>query len=322
MQQESFVTPNAFRGSDVERINQAVQAGARDGLRVVIPRRNTSADGKRDVWLLDSAILVQSNTVLELDNCHIKLSDRCRDNMIRSANCGLDITDIHPMHHIHIYGVGNVVLEGADRPRATGDSAKTLGKRTYGTDAGVEGQSQTGDWRNIGVLLASVEHFRIENLHIKDSHCWAISQEQCSRGFLHDIVFDTHVKNGDGIDFRNGCSLCFVDSISGTTSDDMVACTALNGSYMSPDSKYIYPMQPMGLTRAGDSGDIHDIVIRNIRKRGKHHAVICLATSPSVYNITIEEQLVPLSATTTYSHKERLALDGTKHVWEASATAL
>ncbi|MFA6546314.1 MAG: hypothetical protein WCS99_17990, partial [Limisphaerales bacterium] len=34
--------------------------------------------------------------------------------------------------------------------------------------------------------------------------------------------------------------------------------------------------------------DIHDIVIRNVTTSGRHHAVICLATSPSVYNITID----------------------------------
>ena len=34
--------------------------------------------------------------------------------------------------------------------------------------------------------------------------------------------------------------------------------------------------------------DIHNIIIRNIHTVGQHHGVICLATSPSVYNITIE----------------------------------
>lgn len=38
------------------------------------------------------------------------------------------------------------------------------------------------------------------------------------------------------------------------------------------------------------------------------------------YDITIEEQLVPLTADTTYSHKERLTFDGTHHVWEATTS--
>ena len=77
------VTPNAFQGADSERINQAIAAGAASGRRVVIPKTNHAADGPRDIWLLDSAILVQSGTTLDLENCRIKLSDRCRDNIIR-----------------------------------------------------------------------------------------------------------------------------------------------------------------------------------------------------------------------------------------------
>ncbi len=98
------ITPNSFQGTDVERINQAIQAASQKGLRVVIPQRNRKEGSNDNIWLLDSAILVRENTILELNNCHIKLSNRCRDNMIRSANCGLDITDIQPIKNIHIYG--------------------------------------------------------------------------------------------------------------------------------------------------------------------------------------------------------------------------
>jgi hypothetical protein len=108
------ISPNSFEGTDVERINRAIHHASSKGLRVVIPRRNKTQASDRDVWLLDSAILVQDNTILELNNCHIKLSDRCRDNMIRSANCGLGVANIRPMSQVHIYGVGNVLLEGAD----------------------------------------------------------------------------------------------------------------------------------------------------------------------------------------------------------------
>jgi len=65
------VTPNEFGGSDVERINQALQAAAGTGRRVVIPRRNEGVAGGRDLWLLDAAILVPGDTVLELNNCHL-----------------------------------------------------------------------------------------------------------------------------------------------------------------------------------------------------------------------------------------------------------
>ena len=64
MHEESFATPNAFQGSDVERINAAIRSAAGTGKRVVIPRRNHAGNGERDVWLLDSAILVQSDTIV------------------------------------------------------------------------------------------------------------------------------------------------------------------------------------------------------------------------------------------------------------------
>jgi hypothetical protein len=156
--------PNAYTGTDSERIEKAVAASAEFGGLVRIPSRRPDADSPRTHWLLDRAILLPSNTTLLLENSVLKLSDNCRDNFIRSANAGPGIAKVAPLENIFVVGVGNVRLEGADRPRATGDSGKRLGERTYGTDAGKDGESQTGDWRNIGVLFAKVKNFGIENL--------------------------------------------------------------------------------------------------------------------------------------------------------------
>ena len=233
-----FVTPNEFKGTDVERINQAIEVASASGKRVVIPRVNLSGQEKREIWLLDSAILLRSNTTLELDNCHIKLSDRCRDNLIRSANCGMGITEIKPMKNIHIRGIGRPVLEGADRPRATGGADKKLGTQTYGTDAGVAKESQFGDWRNIGVLLSFVEDFSVENIRIVDSHCLAISMERCAHGMLRDIdiassgfkvidgVRQTFL-NQDGVELVLGCHDIIITNITGYSGDDLVALCAI-----------------------------------------------------------------------------------------------
>ncbi|OIO98185.1 MAG: hypothetical protein COZ06_19715 [Armatimonadetes bacterium CG_4_10_14_3_um_filter_66_18] len=285
MPKPSFVTPNAFQGSDIERVNAAIRAAAGTGTRVVIPRRNHTADGERDVWLLDSAILVPSDTTLELDNCHLKLSDRCRDNMIRSANCGRGITEIEPVRDIHIRGIGNVLLEGADHPRATGDSAKTLGKQTYGTDAGVEGESQTGDWRNIGILLAFVEGFRIENLRIKDSHCWAISLERCAFGTVRDVHFESsgskmidgkreRILNQDGLDLRQGCHDLTVDGITGHTGDDLVALTDIVGRTGGVAGSDTSTMVSAPICREGGADDIRNVLLTNIRGHCAGHHVV------------------------------------------------
>jgi len=286
----SFVTPNDFSGSDVERINQALAAAAGTGLRVVVPRCNRAADGDRDVWLLDSAILIPGDSTLELDNCHLKLSDRCRDNMIRSANCGLGIADIQPLRGIHIIGRGNVLLEGADRPRATGDSGKTLGERTYGTDAGVDGESQTGDWRNIGILMAFVEDFSLEHLAMQDSHCWAISLERCAHGTLRDLSFASSgvktidgvkqtILNQDGVDLRMGCHDVLIENIAGYTGDDLIALTGIpraDSVAGGLGSTMVSSLCPRG----EGADDIRHIIIRNVRGycRGGHHIVRLLNT--------------------------------------------
>ena len=302
------ITPNDFDGSDSERINQAVALGAKTGTRVIIPHINENNGSPRDFWLLDSAILVHSNTLLELQNCRLKLSDASRDNFIRSANCGMGITDIKPMSNIHILGTGRPILEGADHPRSTGDSAKTLGKRTYGTDAGKEGKSQTGDWRNIGILMAYVNNFRIENIHIKNSHSWAISLERSAYGVLRDLDFaateyvtidgkSEKFLNQDGIDLRQGCHDIDINTVTGYTGDDLVALTNIVNDKMvagSPD--YIMVSKPNN--RGNGLDDIYNVSIRNVRghSRGGHHIVRLLNASGLKIHDVIIDGLIDTSA--------------------------
>jgi len=296
-----YISPNDFEGSDSERINRAIAAGAATGKQVVIPQHNRAKDGTRTLWLLDTAILVQSGTSLVLVNCHIKSSDRCRDNFIRSANCGLGITDIQPLTDIHITGAGNVLLEGADHPRATGDSAKMLGERTYGTDAGVSGESQTGDWRNIGILFAHVERFSIENLRIKDSHGWAISLERCAYGAVRNIDFastggkvidgDTEtILNQDGLDLRQGYHDITVDTLTGYTGDDLVALTNILGSGRTAGTSES-TMVSAATDRGHGQDDIRYVTLRNIRGycAGGHHIVRFLnASGLKIHDIILD----------------------------------
>ena len=216
-----MVNVNDFRGnSDSERIENAMRAIGADGIVVIPPRE---ADDGRTMWVIDRAILLPENTTVILQNCTIKLSDACRDNFFRSANCGLGIEDIRPISNIHIRGEGICTLLGADHPRATGDSSKVLARpcpktkedlckmadwipeerrsvdkitftdehyHSYGTDAGKVGESQYGDWRGIGILFANVERFSISNLRIVESHGWGVSCENCAYGRIEKLDFD------------------------------------------------------------------------------------------------------------------------------------
>ena len=218
-----MVNVNNYKGlTDNEIIENAIKNKQKDGI-VIIPPRENDIEPERDFWLLDRAILIPENTTVILQNCKIKLSDKCRDNFFRTANCGLGIAYPEKIQNIHIKGEGLCVLEGADHPRAVGDESKVLTcpcpyetedlcrladwipdedkksgnikfwdrhDRSYGTDSGNENESQYGDWRGIGILFANVEDFSIENIRIVDSHCWAISLEACSHGRLEKIDFD------------------------------------------------------------------------------------------------------------------------------------
>jgi hypothetical protein len=187
--------------------------------------------------------------------------------------------------------VGDVLLEGADRPRATGDSGKTLGEHTFGTDAGVEGESQAGDWRNIGILLAFVEDLSIRNLRLKDSHCWAISLERCAHGTVRDLDFASSgvktvdgaartILNQDGLDLRMGCHDILIENITGYSGDDLIALTAIPN----PDGA-AGGMRSTMVSSTRDRGerqdDIRNVIIRNVRGycRGGHHIVRLLNTS-------------------------------------------
>ncbi len=212
-----------LKRNDNEALDAAIAARGADGIVVVSAREN--ADG-RDFWLLDRAILLPANTTVILRNCKIKLSDQCRDNFFRSANCGLGIEENEQLTNIHIRGEGFAVLEGADHPRATGDGGKILKNPcpftvedickhadwvpaerktpaeitfadrhdcSYGTDTGKEGESQKGDWRGIGILFACVDHFSISGITVRESHGWAISLEACSFGTVEKIEFDARM---------------------------------------------------------------------------------------------------------------------------------
>lgn len=229
----NYYSPCDFTGSDTERIQQAVDAAAAgNGIARIFPKEDGSA------YMLDSAILLPSHVTVFLENCRIKLSDSCRDNIFRSSNCGLNCGTVEFLEDIHLIGVGKVILEGADRPRSSGDSGKILGERTFGSDTGKEGLPQKGGWQNIGVLLVKVKDFTLENFTVREPHCWSISLEYCSFGNVKNIHFEStgvrvidgvlwKILNQDGLDLRRGCHDITIESISGWTGDDLVALTAL-----------------------------------------------------------------------------------------------
>lgn len=212
--------------TDSETLEKMMEARGEDGIVVIGPRCSL-VEPERKYWLIDRAILIPENTTVVLQNATIKLSDSCRDNFFRTANCGLGIETPSEIHNVHLRGEGLCVLQGADRPRATGDGSKVLScpcpysegkpyeesdwlpkKRSaeeqkdflarhaisYGTDALRPEESHKGDWRGIGVLFANAVNFSVSGIKIVDPHGWSISLEACSYGRVENIEFDAKMR--------------------------------------------------------------------------------------------------------------------------------
>ncbi|QIH35566.1 glycosyl hydrolase family 28 protein [Sphingobacterium sp. DR205] len=236
--EETFISPNKYKtGSQSERIQKAIKEAKNTTGKVVIPKYDAVA--KKSVWLIDQAILLPSDFELELNNCTIKLSDKCRDNFIRSANAGLTIKDIVPLKNIRIIGKGNVLLEGADHPRATGDHNKTLSLnpngfgQSYGTDAGKPGVNQKGGWRNHAIILAYTDVFEVSGITLKDYHGHGLVLERCTNGKVSDMTFnvrqavtvdgvDKQILNQDGMGVRFGCKNILIANCKGKSGDDFI----------------------------------------------------------------------------------------------------
>ncbi|WP_339709866.1 glycosyl hydrolase family 28 protein [uncultured Kriegella sp.] len=303
------INPNQFEGTDVQRIQAAIDAANGTTNSIVIPARNANGT---NLWLLDSAILVPSNMTILLDNCTLQLSNNCRDNMFRSSNVGFGITDPMWNRNIHIIGIGDAYLKGATNPRATGDGHRqlTLDPETekkagnwrvsYGSDTGKEGIKQKGDWRNIMILMGYVDGFKLKNVTIEKPHAWAVSFERTSNAEISNIRFDcpekqivngkeVFVANRDGIDLRHGCKNFRIDNISGVTGDDFIALSTLGIYSENPEGGNINSTMVTSRTWHGPEDDTEQIFITNIVCKSSTRAVAIRANDvASINNVFID----------------------------------
>lgn len=281
---EGPITPNQFKGSDIERIQAAVNAAAGTTGTITIPGRNSNGT---NIWLIDSAILLPGNMTVILDNCTIQLSDRCRDNMFRSNNAGPGIENPVQLGNIHIIGQGNVLLKGAENPRSTGDGARTLAlnpdsaraagnwRVSYGSDAAFPDRNQKGDWRNIMILMAYVDGFTLKNVSIENAHAWAISFERTINADLSDIRFDCRerqvvngreifISNRDGIDLRHGCKNFRMHHLRGHTEDDFIALSILGLHSENPEGGSLNSTMVTSRKWRGPEDDIEHVYISDV----------------------------------------------------------
>jgi polygalacturonase len=303
-----MINPNHFKGSDTQRIRAAVDAAKGTTNKVLIPAVNSNGT---NIWMLDSAVLIPANMTVILDNCIIQMSDQSRDNMFRSSNVGIGITNPEWIENIRIIGVGDVVLKGANNPRSTGDGARTLTlnpdeeiakgnwRVSYGSDAGKAGIKQKGDWRNIMILMAYVDGFIMKNINIENSHGWAVSFERTRNADISDIRINNpeeinvkgrkvKVSNKDGINLRHGCKNFRIDNISGSTGDDFIALSSLDTGSGANDNGNITSSMVTTRKWRGAEDDTEEIVISNISCLTKYRGVAIRASdSASIHNVYI-----------------------------------
>ncbi|MFV8874759.1 hypothetical protein [Serratia fonticola] len=286
------VSPNEFEGATQhDRMANAINFIERNGSGTLILGQDVLSTVKSRRWILNSAMLLPSNITVYLDSSTLKLVDGIFDNIIR--NKGIVVDPANPNSYalalnensgIKIIGSGvnDSFIEGPDVP--------------YTAPHPINGGSPVpwvGDWygwRTIGILMANVKNYEIAGIGIRKTTCWAISQERgCDGMHIHDIDFNTTVKNGDGIDFRMGCSNGLVENITGNTSDDTVAMTALLDFITNyPSGNYIWPLQVSGDASNALGNNIENITIRGVKTKSLHNQVrVLLTNGAKINNISI-----------------------------------
>ncbi|EPL7298428.1 TPA: hypothetical protein ACPFGO_003676 [Klebsiella pneumoniae] len=289
------VSPNQFDGATQHyRIQAALDfLDRRGGEGVLELGVDTISNPSTSTWVRGSALLMHDNLTLSLNSATLKLADGVFDNIIRNKGIVFDpdnpngvALELNENRNVKIIGSGKdeCFIEGPDVPYTAPHPIN-----------GGEPVEWVGDffgWRTIGILLANCKNYEMSGFTMRKTTCWGISQERgCEGMHLHDIGFDTTVKNGDGIDFRMGCRNGLVENISGNTSDDTVAMTALlNWQTNYPSGNYIWPLQVSGDASHPLGDDIENITVQNIKSSSLANQVRLLITNGAkMNNITVSD---------------------------------
>lgn len=268
-----MVTPNQFIGhTDAESIQNAVNFAHEKGVNsITIPRINERTGEL--IWNIDKAIILPSEMEVVLDNCYLRQSDGCKDNIFR--NFADPETEGHTLaeqkHHIVIRGQGHAVLDGAN---PNGLTQKT---------SWLDGNPHVS--RNNLILFYNIRDFVIENLELRNQRWWAINLLHAERGRISQIHFAAECdrRNQDGIDLRLGCSNILIEKITGQAGDDVVALSAIDHPENRQGMGWMYRVE-------GHELDIHDIIIKDIIATSVECSVIGIRNTDGkkIYNITID----------------------------------
>jgi dienelactone hydrolase len=256
--------------ADSDAIERRIAAACADGSRMVTLSDNPASPDR--AWHLVRAIRVPGDFSLVFDGCRVELVDGVQDNLVRNAGIRGE-GDVIPERNIRILGRNGAVLSGGKRnhylPKRSGDP---------------------NGWRSVGILLCDVSDYEVGGFAMEETQCWAISQERCHHGRVHDITFGSTdiMFNQDGVDVRKGCHDLMIENISGSTGDDVVALTAYRDPKGAPPR---YGMQVGGNADLGERDDVYNVTIRNVRARSSGgHGIIRLLTCDGIrmHHVSVE----------------------------------
>lgn len=273
------ITPNdkeIIGLTDTASIQNAINHARLTGQnRIVIPRLNERTGACH--WDIGAAILIPSDMTIVLDNCYLRMENDVICNMFRNMNAkqpqGRTIEG--RQQNITICGQGQAVLDGGE-PNCLNEFS-----------ACCDGLPHISE--NLLIYLHNVEHFKIENITVKNQRWYGMAFMFACNGHISDINFvldrhsiDTHAKwrNQDGIDLRVGCYDITIENIHGESGDDFIALNAL----ANPNFEIAERVE-------GANRDIHDILIRNIHAITNLCSIIRLLNhfGQRIYNITMRD---------------------------------
>lgn len=201
----AYVTPNDpayFGQTDAETIQNAVNAAAKAGAMVLIPRYNARTGAA--VWNIDKAVNLPTGTTVALLRTHLRQADFCYENLFRAEDA----------KNITIVGVGDAILDGGLH-----NQLKMRNAERYGMNIRV----------NATAFFRNVENLVIENVQMKWGRWYSIYCEFCKDVRVTNADFEDHpiLPDEGGIRIHSGCENVLLENLTGIVGEDLVHICAL-----------------------------------------------------------------------------------------------
>lgn len=246
-----FIDVNQFLSCecDSDMIQAALDLAKETGESVVVPKYNRRTG--KDVWDITKTILLHDESILLLQNAHLRLGDGVFCNMFSNTNARtpLAMQEEGQQKNITIRGIGKAVLDGGIHNglfEDNGISRKNMKPAKYHISV------------NCMLYFQNVENLVLENFTIQDQRYWAVCLYSTTYSRVSNIHLISHsnVPNQDGVDLLKGCHDVIIENITGCTGDNAVSLLATD--------------DPIYARMTGDlrKGDIYNVTIRNIMVYG------------------------------------------------------